>query len=69
MRDGGRRFSSAALVPGTTDPALGINGSRQGKLMRLMAGNDSGAIAVVNSSFREGESSRIRLIRGQVANL
>jgi hypothetical protein len=68
-RDGGQKFSSAALVPGTADPALGINGSRQGKLMRLMAANDSGAIAVVNSSFREGESSRVRLILGRVPSL
>jgi hypothetical protein len=68
-RDGGRQFTSAALVPGTGDPALGINGSRQGKLMRLMASNDAGALAVVNSSFREGESSRVRLILGRVPSL
>jgi hypothetical protein len=34
--------------------------------MRLMASNDSGAIAVVNSSFREGERSSVRLILGRV---
>jgi hypothetical protein len=64
-RDGGHQFSLAALVPGTADRGLGINGSRQGKLMRLLASNGSGAIAVVNSSFREGERSRVRLIRGR----
>jgi hypothetical protein len=68
-RDGGQTFSSPALVPSTADPALGINGSRQGKLMRLIASNDSGVIAVVNSSFREGEGSRVRLILGRLPAL
>jgi hypothetical protein len=65
--DGGHHFTSPALVPSTADPALGINGSRQGRLMRLVASNARGILAVVNSSFREGENSRIRLIVGRVA--
>jgi hypothetical protein len=53
-------------VPGTADPTLGVNGGLQGLLMRKLAVADDGAIAVVNSSFREGEISRVRLIRGRV---
>jgi hypothetical protein len=65
-RDGGERFSRPELVPGTGEPALGVNGSRQGKLMRFLAANAAGALAVASSSFREGQSSRIRVARGQV---
>lgn len=65
-RDGGQTFSAPSLLEGTSDPALGANGSRQGKLMRLLAANHSGALAVVSSNFREGERSRIRLLRGQL---
>jgi hypothetical protein len=65
-RDGGQTFSPPSLLKGTSDPALGVNGSRQGKLMRLLAANHSGAIAVVSSSFLDGEHSRIRLLRGQL---
>jgi hypothetical protein len=63
-RDGGRTFEPASLVPGTTDPALGFNGSLQGDLMRKLAVSEAGAIAVVNSSFLPDRVSRIRLIRG-----
>jgi hypothetical protein len=66
-RDGGDRLTSPVLISSTMDAALGVNGSRQGKLMRLVDTNDSGAIAVVHSSFREGESSRIRLILGRAS--
>jgi hypothetical protein len=65
--DGGHQFTPPALVPSTADPALGINGSRQGRLMRLVASNARGMLAVVSSSFREGESSRVRLIVGRAA--
>ena len=64
--DGGRSFGLPAVVPGTADPTLGVNGGLQGLLMRKLAVADDGAIAVVNSSFREGEISRVRLIRGRV---
>jgi hypothetical protein len=65
-RDGSERFSPPELVPGTSDPALGVIGSRQGKLMRLLAVNAAGALALASSSFRDGHSSRIRVMRGQL---
>ncbi len=63
--DGGRTFSPAAVVPGSMDPDGGFNGSQQGLLMRKMAVNGSGLIAIVNSTFRQNEVSHIRLINGQ----
>jgi hypothetical protein len=63
--DGGRTFGGHAVVPGTADDELGFNGSLQGLLMRKLAVADDGAIAVVNSSFREGKVSLVRLIRGR----
>ena len=60
-----RSFPSPSLVPGTTDPTLGENGSRQGLLMRKLAVNRAGEIAVVNSRFKGGQASKIRLIRGR----
>jgi hypothetical protein len=53
------------VVPGTDDPAHGFNGSQQGLLMEKLAGNRAGALAVVNSTFKQGEASRIWLYRGQ----
>lgn len=64
-RDGGERFSLPEIVPGTHDPTLGVSGSRQGKLMRLLAADRSGRIALASSHFREGQSSRIRVIVGR----
>ncbi len=63
--DGGETFASPSIVPGTADPAFGFNGSQQGLLMRKLAVNGAGAIAVVNSTFRANETSRIRLFRGR----
>jgi hypothetical protein len=65
-RDGGARFSKPELIPLAIDPALDVSGSRQGKLMRFLAANAAGALAVSSSSFREGQRSRIRVLRGQV---
>ena len=65
--DGGETFATPSIVPGTADPALGFNGSQQGLLMRKLAVNEAGAIAVVNSTFRANDTSRIRLFRGQAA--
>lgn len=65
--DGGRTFSSPSIVPGTGDPRLGFNGSLQGLLMRKLAVNEAGAIAVVNSTFRPNDASRIRLVLGRSA--
>lgn len=64
-RDGGGRFAPAAPVPGSGEPAPGVNGSLQGLLMRKLAVNDAGRIAVVNSRFNPGHSSHIRLHLGR----
>ncbi|MCG8543031.1 MAG: glycoside hydrolase [Alphaproteobacteria bacterium] len=67
-RNGGESFAPPAVVPGTVDPALGINGSQQGLLMRKLAVNKAGAVAVVNSTFKAGDASHVWLFRGK-ANL
>lgn len=64
--DAGRTFSSPSVVPGTGDVWLGFNGSLQGALMRKLAVTEDRTIAVVNSSFREGTVSRVRLILGEL---
>jgi hypothetical protein len=56
-----------SVVPGTVNPELGFNGSRQGLLMRKLAVNESGAVAVVNSTFKRNETSHVWLFRGQAA--
>ncbi|MCZ6743698.1 MAG: hypothetical protein O7D31_03320, partial [Alphaproteobacteria bacterium] len=66
-RDGGRTFAAPSVVPGSADPALGVNGSQQGFLMRKLAVNGAGALAVVNSTFKRNRASRIWLFRGQAA--
>jgi hypothetical protein len=53
------------MVPGSSDPAGGLNGSFQG-FMHKLAVNGSGAVAVVNSSLKSEEKSRAWLIRGQL---
>jgi hypothetical protein len=63
--DGGDSFVPPSIVPGSTDPDLGFNGSLQGMLMRKLAVDDRGRIAVSHSRFRPGEASRIRLHRGR----
>jgi hypothetical protein len=66
--DAGRRFGAPVLVPGSADEAGHWNGSHQGLLMKKLAVNGDGAIAVVNSSLKEGERSRVWLIRGESPN-
>jgi hypothetical protein len=63
--DGGRTFASPSVVPGSADPELGFNGNQQGLLMRKLAVNGAGAIAVVNSTFKRSETSHVWLFRGQ----
>ena len=63
--DGGRTFASPSVIPGSVDPVLGVNGSQQGLLMRKLAVNGAGAIAVVNSTFKRDQASHIWLTRGQ----
>lgn len=62
--DGGASFTAPLLVRDSAD--AGWNGSLQGLLMRKLAVNRHGALAIVNSSFQEKERSRIWLMRGQL---
>ncbi len=64
--DAGRTFAPPLIIPRSADLALGRNGSRQGLLMRKLAVNAAGAIAVVNSTFKTGKSSHIWLFRGHL---
>jgi hypothetical protein len=63
--NGGNGFSEAGVVPQSSDPAGGYNGSSQGLLVNKLSVNARGDIAVVNSSLREGSHSRVWLMRGQ----
>lgn len=62
-RDGGRTFSPPAPIPGSEALPGGSSGSRQGMLASKLAAGPGG-LAVVNSSMRPGERSRVWLIRG-----
>jgi hypothetical protein len=62
--DRGRTFTAPVLVPDSAD--AGWNGSSQGLLMRKLAVNRHGAFAIVNSSFKDKERSRVWLMRGQM---
>jgi len=64
-RDGGNTFAVSSVIPGTQDPALGFNGSRQGLLMRKLAVNAAGEVALVNSTFKRDVGSHIWFLRGQ----
>ena len=64
-QDGGKSFSAPSVVPDSSDPAGGMNGSHQGLLMSKIAANRNGAIAIVNSSLQQGRQSRVWLVRGQ----
>ena len=63
-RDGGDSFTRPVVAPGSAEPEGAFNGSQQGLLMRKLAVNTGGALAVVNSTFKSNESSHIWLIRG-----
>jgi hypothetical protein len=65
--DHGKTFSSPVVVPGSSDPGGGLNGSHQGLLMDKLAVNDNGAVAIVNSSLKPGEHSRVWLLRARIA--
>ena len=64
-RDGGDHFTAPALIPGTTDPGGGGNGSFQGRLARKLAVHGD-AIAIANASLAIGRASRAWLVRGRV---
>jgi hypothetical protein len=65
--DGGATFAQPAVVPASIDAGGGFNGSSQGLLMKKLAVNGSGAVAVVNSSFKPGAHSRVWMMRGRLA--
>lgn len=64
--DGGRTFTAPAPVPGSAAPRGGANGSRQGLLMKKLAVNGAGAVAIVNSSLKPDEYSRVWLTRASL---
>lgn len=66
-KDSGRTFSAPSVIPGSLDPQLGVNGSLQGLLMRKLAVNHSGKIAVVNSTFTGNEKSGVWLFRAELS--
>jgi len=59
--NGGQTFKSPLIVPNSANPLLGFNGSQQGLLMRKLAVNRAGMIAIVNSTFRANVGSHIWL--------
>ena len=63
-RDGGRIFSSPENIPGSAAPGGAPNGSFQGLLMQKLAVNRRGALAIVNSALKDGQWSRVWLMRG-----
>lgn len=65
--DAGRRFFAPEVVPGSAAPDGGGNGSHQGLLMKKLAVDREGGIAIVNSSLLPGRHSRVWLLRGQAA--
>lgn len=65
-RDGGHSFTPPMLVPGSSNPAAGTNGSHQGLLMKKLAVNRAGRIAIVNSSLKLNDRSRVWLMRGHL---
>ena len=64
--DGGRSFSPPSAVPASLDAMGSFNGSRQGLLMKKLAVNGAGAVAIVNSSMQRGHHSRVWMIRAQI---
>ena len=64
--DGGRNFTAPEVVPESSDPAGGTNGSHQGLLMEKLAMNGAGAVAIVNSSLKQDDKSRVWLTRGRL---
>ncbi|MCG5549539.1 sialidase family protein [Halorhodospira halochloris] len=57
-------FSEPSLLPGSAEPDLGFNGSLQGLFGDKLAVAPKGGVSVVNSTYLEGEASRIWLHRG-----
>lgn len=64
VSDDGIRFGVPQFIPGSADPAGGLNGSTQGLLMNKLAVRADGEIAIVNSAVKIGSHSRVWLLRG-----
>ncbi|MCD6044418.1 MAG: hypothetical protein K0R40_4021, partial [Burkholderiales bacterium] len=64
-RSNGNDFSVISPLPRSAGDAA--NGNLQGKLTDKLAVSAAGEVAVVNSSFREGEQSRVWLLRAKPA--
>jgi hypothetical protein len=64
--DNGNTFALPILVPGSRDGGGGTNGSHQGLLGKKLAVSRSGRIAVVNSSLKQNDRSRVWLMRGHL---
>lgn len=64
--DGGETFRAPKVMPHTVAPEQGFIGSTQGLLMDRLAMNADGSVALVNSIFLTGQSSRIWLHIGQL---
>lgn len=62
--DHGESFSELTTVGETPDRDLGVNGSQQGLFMRKLSVNPAGEVALINSTFRDNDQSRVRWFRG-----
>lgn len=65
--DRGHNFADPKIVPGSDDPELGFSGGLQGSLMRRLAADADGALALVTSTFAAGRSSHVWLWRRSAA--
>jgi len=63
--DGGETFGAPVTVPRGGEEAAGFNGSRQGMLTDKFDVAENGEVVVVNSTFDEGRSSHVWLMRGR----
>lgn len=61
--DRGESFTDPDEIPRGTESDIPVNGSRQGMLMDKLAVAPEGNIFVINSTFRENESSHVWLLR------
>lgn len=61
--DGGKTFTEPRIIPRGSDDPSAVNGSLQGLLMDKLAISPEGNVIVVNSTFEEGESSHVWLLR------
>lgn len=65
--DRGQTFAPPSPVPGMGEGLPGHNGSLQGLLARKLDVDGDGSVAIVNSTFDPGKTSRIRLVRANRA--